>query len=137
MNLSRWKVALSYVLVLAAGIATGVIWTKLEVKRGFENALRYQFWVDNSVASLQKELNLAPEQLPKVRALIEEGAAGVKTNLTKAAADSLAVLGDIGDRLDKELTPEQRAKHQRLRDQFHTWVRENWNIDPTRRPEAR
>ena len=133
MKLSRWKFILSYVLVLAAGVAIGACWTTVQMKRGFQEAQKPEFWVDSTVAFLKKDLNLTPEQLPQVRAVIAPGMHRIQATLGAAAVSSLAILNDMGDQLDKELTPEQRAKHQRLREGFDAWVKENWKLDPTKR----
>ena len=133
MKLSRWKIILSYVLVLSAGVAIGVCWTTVQMKRGFQKTQNPEFWVDGTVAFLKKDLSLTPEQIPKARAIIAPGMHRIQTNIGTAVVNSLAILNDMGDELDKELTPEQRAKHQRLREGFHAWVKENWKLDPTKR----
>ncbi len=129
--LKQWRLLLTLVLVFAAGVGSGLAWTHWQLKRGFAKALRYETWINGTMDTLQNKLHLTPEQLPKVRALVEEAGQEVKTSLSQAAGDIGSTLMRFGQRLDTELSPEQRRIHERMQQEFRINVSKTLNLDLT------
>lgn len=126
----HWKLALVLLLVFGAGATVGSVATLIHFKRGFAQALRYDAWIEGSMKSLERKLELTPEQLPKVRSLVDQTGAEVRHALGTAATNTVVSLVRFGDRLDAELSPTQRNVHQGMRIEFREKVRSKFGIDP-------
>lgn len=125
----HWKLRLTFLLIFCAGVAVGLAWSGYRFKRSFEQTLVYHHWIDNATAHLEKKLKLTPEQVPKVRALIDEAGQRIRDHLKQSAVECIAMLDDFGDRLDHELSPEQKAVHQEMRQQFRAVTSKMLGID--------
>ncbi len=70
-------------------------------------------WEENTLAVLQKTIELTPEQLAKVKAEIAASAATVRTARNGAFEAYRAELEELHQRLKPHLTPEQWEKLQK------------------------
>jgi Spy/CpxP family protein refolding chaperone len=113
-----WKLILALVLVFAAGATSGVVCTHVKFKRAFEGCLKREAWNAHVMKHLQTKLNLTPEQVPKVRAIVEDSSLKFKATFGKTMHEAGDVLVDSWRQMDAVLTPEQRAIHDRLSDDF-------------------
>jgi hypothetical protein len=127
--LKNWKIILSFLLVFAAGCGAGTVGTMVLFKRGFEGAMRYENWINKAMEGLQRDLKLTPEQVPKVRVLVEATGLEMKDCLTRTVSDAGGIMARFDQRLDSELTPEQREEHARKAREFREAVRKNLNIE--------
>jgi len=128
-GLKPWKIALAFLLVFAAGLAVGTVATKFQYKRAFERSLSPEYWVESAMEKLDREVKLTVEQKPKVRQLLEAGAKKVRENVVHMATDSALVIDRVGDQIAKELTPEQRQIHARMREEFRKGMRAALNME--------
>ncbi len=128
----HWKLPLVLLLVFGAGATTGSVVTLVHLKKSFARAMRYDTWIDGSMKSLERKLELTPEQVPKVRSLVDQTGSEVRHTLGIAATNTVVSLVRFGDRLDAELSPAQRVVHQGMRIEFHEKVRKTLGMDPTR-----
>jgi hypothetical protein len=128
----HWKLFLALFLVFGAGVTTGSVVTLLHFKRNFQKALRYETWIEGSMKSLEKKLGLTPDQLPQVQSLVDQTGQEVRNHLSVAATNCVVSLVRFGDRLDSQLSPEQRAVHQQMRIEFREGVRKTLHMDPDR-----
>lgn len=119
-----WRIILAFVLVFAAGVTAGLVWTKKQSSRAFERSLQPETWVTEAMTKLDREVKLNSEQRPKIRLLLEAGAKQVRENLVRMATDSALLIDRLGDDIDSELTPEQREAHGRMREEFRKRMRE-------------
>jgi hypothetical protein len=127
--LKNWKILLTFLLVFAAGGALGAVWMLVQVKHRFEGAMHYENWINGAMEGLQRDLKLTPEQLPRVRVLVEATGSEMKTCFTKTVAEAGGILARFGQRLEGELTPEQRLIHAEKSKEFREAVRKNLSID--------
>jgi hypothetical protein len=126
----NWKIAVVLLLVFGAGATVGSVATLLHFKHGFAQALRYETWIEGSLKSLERKLELTPEQLPKVRSLVDQTGQEIRFGLRTTATNTVVSLLRFGDRLDAELSPNQRAVHQGMRIEFREKVRSTLGMDP-------
>jgi Spy/CpxP family protein refolding chaperone len=124
-----WKLILMLVLVFAAGATSGVAWTHLQFKRAFEGCLKYESWTTQVMNHLQKKLNLTPEQQPKARAIVEETGLKLKATFGKTMKETGVILVDSWRSMDAVLTPEQRAIHDQMTDEFRKDVKKALDFD--------
>ena len=68
----HWKVILAAVLVFGAGGVTGSVLSLLHFKHAFERGLTVENWTSTGMKFLQNELELTPEQAPRIRTILEE-----------------------------------------------------------------
>jgi type II secretory pathway component PulK len=119
-----WRIIVAFVLVFVAGMAAGMVWVKFQSKRSFERSFNQETWIAEAMEKLDREVKLTPEQRPKIHTLVEAGAKQVRTNLVRMATDSALLIDRLNDDIDKELTPEQRTAHGRMREEFRKRMRE-------------
>lgn len=124
-----WRIIVAFVLVFTAGIAVGIVWSKFQSKRAFERSFNQETWISEAMAKLDREVKLTPEQTPRIRSLVETGAKQVRENLVRMAMDSARLIDRLGDDIDKELTPEQRIAHGRMREEFRVRMKSNLHME--------
>ena len=124
-----WRIIVAFVLVFIAGIAVGMVWSKFQSKRAFERSINQEIWISEAMEKLDREVKLTPEQRPKIRSLVEVGAKQVREKLVLMAMDSARLIDSLGDDIDKELTPEQKTAHGRMREEFRKRMREVLNME--------
>jgi Spy/CpxP family protein refolding chaperone len=125
----HWKVLLALVLVFAAGTVTGSVLTVVHFKRAFEKGLTVENWTNEGMKFMQKNLNLTPEQQPRIRAILEDTGHQFKGTFGQAIRESGTNLVTCWQRIDRELTPEQRVIHQRKCEEFRQGVKKALNVD--------
>lgn len=123
------RIIVAFVLVFAAGVAAGMVLTKLQVRRAFERSLQLETWIAETMKKLDRELALTPEQRAKILPLVEAGARQVRANLVSMATNSALLIDRLGGDIDRELTPEQRAAHGRMREEFRQRMREALHME--------
>jgi len=127
--LKHWKAILVLVLVFAAGAVTGSVLTVVHFKHAFERGLNVENWTAEAMKFMQKELNLTPEQQPKIRAILEETGREFKGSFGQAIRESGTNMVASWHRIDQELTPEQRAIHQRKCQEFREGLKKALKIE--------
>ncbi|MGA2658588.1 MAG: hypothetical protein ABSH34_13880 [Verrucomicrobiota bacterium] len=127
--LRYWKVFLALVLVFAAGVVTGSVWTTMSFKRAFQRSLELDTFTADAMKFMQKELSLTPEQQPKIRAILQDTGRQLGGAFGQAIKESGGILVGSWRRIDQELTPEQRVIEQRNRQKFREGVKKVLKID--------
>jgi hypothetical protein len=127
--LKHWKVFLALALVFAAGAVSGSVWTTMRSKRAFERSLRLETWTADAMKFMQKELNLTPEQRPRIRGILEDTGRQFGAAFGQAIDKSGGILVDSWRRIDKELTPQQQVIEHRNRQKFRQGVKKVLKID--------
>lgn len=118
-----WKIVLVLALVFCAGVMAGMAWSTMQAHRNLKKTFDYQHWVDGGVEHLRKELKLTPEQLPRIRVLVDKAGQRIKANLKQAGSECMAILDEFDDELAAELTAEQKAIQQAKRAEFREHVK--------------
>jgi hypothetical protein len=127
--LKHWKVILVLVLVFVAGGVIGSVATMLHFKRSFEHG----FDVENKVAwimkDLQKDLNLTPEQQPKIKAILLDTGHKFEGSFGLAMRESGTNMVAAWKQIEAELTLEQRPIFQRKCQKFREGVKKDLKLD--------
>lgn len=124
-----WRIILAFVLVFAAGFTAGLVWAKTQSARAFERSLQPETWIAEAMKKLDQRVQLTAEQRPRIRRLVEAGAEQIRENLVRLATNSALLIDRLGDDIDRELTPEQRAAHGRMREAFRKRMRETLHLE--------
>ena len=127
--LKHWKVILTILLVFAAGTVTGSVLTMLHLKRAFEHSLNSAHWTSDAMKDLQKDLNLTPEQQPKIRSILDDTGHEFKESFGHAIRESGTNLVASWKQIERELTPEQRVIFQRKCQKFRDGLKKGLKID--------
>jgi hypothetical protein len=127
--LKHWKAILVLILVFAAGGVTGSVLTVVHFKRAFERGFTVEHWNAEAMKFMQKELKLTPEQQPRIRAIVEDTGRQFKATLGEAIRESGTNLVASWRRIDQELTPEQRAIHQRKCQEFRDGMKQAFKVE--------
>jgi hypothetical protein len=125
----RWQLVAVLALVFLAGGVAGSLTTVILLKRGLVQGLKFEHWTDAVMKTLRQDLQLTPDQEPKVRALVEETGRQLKATLDEGIAQSGRIVVELGRNLDRELTPEQRMIRQRKEDEFRQRLKEDLEIE--------
>lgn len=114
-KLKPWLVIL---LVFVAGFAAGVVVTRGIVRRVVTVALtnpdRVRDLIEKRVAS---RLKLEATQREKVRQILSDSQEDLKTLRVKTAPEFLAIVSNAEARVSVLLTPEQRERFEKLREE--------------------
>ncbi len=127
--LRHWKAILVLVLAFAAGAVTGSVWTVAHFKHAFERGLTVENWTAEAMKVIQKDLDLTPEQQPKIRAILEDTGRQFQGSFGQAIRESGTNLVASWHRIDQELTPEQRVIHQRKCLEFRQGLKKTLKIN--------
>jgi Spy/CpxP family protein refolding chaperone len=133
--LRHWKAILVLVLVFAAGAVTGSVLSMVHFRHAFERGLTVENWTAGVMKILQKDLNLTPEQEPKVRAIVEETGDQFRQTFGKAIRVSGTNMVASWHRIDQVLTPEQHVIHQRKCEEFREKVKKTLKVELPREEE--
>lgn len=121
--LRHWKVILSLLAIFVAGTVTGAFLT-LRVVRSYANRsalgtlmpLAPQ-WPNTALKNYEKRLKLTPEQVEKFKPMFEQAGKDLATTRTNVATDVLVTLRRLNAQVEAELTPEQKAELEKLREE--------------------
>jgi len=130
MNLLRyWKLALGLTLVFVAGAVTGSVATHQFIKHGISQALNFDHWKAGVMHVLQTKLKLTPEQHQHIRVLVDARGQEIRAAFSTAFNESGHALVHLQKQIDQELTPEQRAIHLEMKQNFRSDLKKKFNID--------
>jgi Spy/CpxP family protein refolding chaperone len=114
---AKWKIALVLLgIVLVSGAAGAIVGAKL-TEHYLKRRHAPESWNQSVMRAMQKNLKLTPEQAPKVQRIIDGGVEEMKKIRLETISKTDAVIGRLVSEVDRELTPEQQAKLQNLKEQ--------------------
>lgn len=125
----HWRAFLILALVFAAGGVAGAALTVVHFRRAFERHRDVEHWTAEAFNAIRKDLALSPGQQPKIRAILDETGSQFKTSFGRAVGESGTNLVASWQRIDQELTPEQREIHRRKCQEFREGLRKSLNIE--------
>ena len=127
--LKDWRVILAVVLVFAAGVVTGSALSFLHFKHAFARGLTMDAWNSGMMKALKKDLDLTPEQIPKVRAIVEQTGEQFRDTFGQAIRIAGTNLVVCWQRIDQVLTPDQQAIHRRKCAEFREKLKESLKVE--------
>lgn len=132
-SIARWKIILSLAAIFFAGSITGALFTisiaKHEVRRQSDPTQ----WFQLTMKRWKTRLHLTPAQEEKLKPIVEATVTELRTLRASDLRQTDEILARAQARIDPELTPEQRARLQKMRDARKRRLQEWFNI-PTATP---
>jgi hypothetical protein len=115
--MKRWKVVLLLVLVFLAGLAVGVVGTRVVVRRVVQQAILHPERVQGVMErNLTRRLRLDADQQIKLHAILTD-ARGQLGDLRKEFQPQAAqILHDTDQKVSALLTPDQQARYEKFKD---------------------
>jgi len=130
MNIFKhWKVILVIILVFAAGGVTGSVGTIAYLKLKFARGFNVESKTAREMEELQKELNLTPEQQPKIKAILLDNGHKFESSFGLAMRESGTNTVESWKRIEKELTPDQRLIFQRRCQKYRDEIKNTLKVD--------
>jgi hypothetical protein len=127
--LRYWKIVLGLVLVFGAGTVSGIVGTHYFIKRGIERALNFEHWKAGVMNVLQSKLNLTSQQHEKIEELLDQHGREIHGTFSRTFNDCGHILVQLQRQIDQELTPQQRAIHEQMKQQFRAELKKKFNFD--------
>jgi len=127
--LKHWKALVAIVLVFGAGVVTGSVLSFVHFKHAMEHAFTVENWTKTTMGFLQKDLNLTPEQQPKVRAIVQETGEQFRQTFGQAIGVAGTNLVVSWRRIDQVLTPEQHVIHRQKCAEFRAKLKQGLKIE--------
>ncbi len=131
MSLSRrWKISLVLVAIFVAGAISGSVLTIITVKRFVDRGRGPEIWTGAMMRLYKEELQLTPEQEAHLRPMMEEAGRELHVTRQHAIMESGFVIRRMNDAIEKELTPEQKVRFDKLRAELRARLH-NTNAPPS------
>jgi hypothetical protein len=132
--MKTWKILLLLALVFFAGLAVGVVGTRIAVRRVVQQALvhpeRTQLLMEHN---LTRRLRLDADQQEKLHAILTD-TRGQLTALRKEFQPQAAqVLQDTDSKITAILTPSQQARYDKIKERTWPGMRA-WRTTPSPAP---
>lgn len=114
-SLRHWKIILSLCAIFIAGGVVGSVATLRAVKRAVAIKPTPKDWAQMTLQRLENRLKLTPEQLEKVRPIIEETSLELRRIRQSTVEETGQAVRRAHDRISELLTPEQQKRMERLK----------------------
>jgi Spy/CpxP family protein refolding chaperone len=115
----KWKLAIGFLLVFLAGVATGsFVW---KWQKHPWHGRRADALAEHINERLRHELDLTPAQAAKIAPIVEESAKKLETIRRESARRVRQTFTDTNLKISPELTPEQRKKLAAMDEHHRRW----------------
>ena len=118
-NALKWKLAFAFLLVFAAGVTTGGLFSVLHVKRHFLGPPHSGEVGDRMREHLRRALDLTPEQAAKISPIVDATSAKLEAIRIETAQRVRTVMEESEKQISPELTADQQKKLQALKREHH------------------
>jgi Spy/CpxP family protein refolding chaperone len=119
----KWKLVAGFLLVFLAGGVTGAFVAAKTTRHYLFATSHHAVAAQRMRDRLKAELDLNPEQLAKISPIIEKTAAQLEEIRKDTARRVHETFADAHRQIAKDLTPEQQAKLERVRQRHHKLLR--------------
>ncbi|MDR3405255.1 MAG: hypothetical protein P4L99_22360 [Chthoniobacter sp.] len=127
---TKWKITLVLLgIVLVSFAAGGFLGAKL-VDRAYKRRHAPEMWNQTVMRALQQHLKLTPEQAQKIQTIIDGGVEEMKGIRLETIGRTDAVFERMVGQIDHELTPEQSAELQKLKQQRGATTIDMLKVEP-------
>jgi Spy/CpxP family protein refolding chaperone len=113
----KWKISLYLAAIFVAGVVTGMFISYQLVRRMMPTQERM---VGRWCGELQSKLNLTPEQMQKIRPIVNDVVTDFRNDLSRGM---LLSLSNCNARVVLELMPEQKAKFEQIQKEQEEFIR--------------
>ena len=130
---AKWKITLLLLgIVLVSFLAGGFLGVKL-AERALRRHHAPEMWNQTVMRALQQQLKLTPEQAQKIQTIIDGGVEEMKGIRLDTIARTDAVFQKMVGEIDHELTPEQSAELQKLKQQRAATTIDMLKVEPRKK----
>jgi Spy/CpxP family protein refolding chaperone len=130
---AKWKITLLLLgIVLVSFLAGAFLGAKL-TERTLKRRHAPEMWNQTVMRALQQHLKLTPEQAQKVQVIIDDGVDEMKGIRIDTIARTDAVFEKMIVAIDHELTPEQSAELQKLKQQRNATTIDMLKVEPRKK----
>src|SRR4051794_16475144 len=130
---AKWKITLVLLgIVLVSFLAGAFLGAKL-TERSLKRRHAPEMWNQTVMRALQQHLKLTPEQAQKVQVIIDGGVEEMKGIRIDTIARTDAVFEKMIVDIDRELTPEQSAELQKLKQQRMATTIDMLKVEPRKK----
>jgi Spy/CpxP family protein refolding chaperone len=127
---TKWKITFVLLgIVLVSFVAGAFLGAKL-TERTLKRRHAPEMWNQTVMRALQKNLQLTPEQAQKVQTVIDGGVEQMKGIRLETIARTDAVFEKMVEEIDHDLTPEQSAELQKLKQQRGATTIDMLKVEP-------
>jgi Spy/CpxP family protein refolding chaperone len=123
----KWKIILALAAIFLTGAVTGGVFALGMVKQAVDKKINPGRWPASLLETYQKRLKLTPEQIEQMRPVIEESRREWTATVRNAVGSYAAIIRQVDEQLAPLLTPEQKAEHERLREEVRARFRKQFN----------
>ena len=114
--MKKWKSILLLALVFLAGLAMGVVGTRIVVRRTVQQALIHPEKVQSVLErNLTRRLRLEPGQQAQLRVILTDTREQLSTLRQQFQPQAAEVLRGADEKISALLTPEQRARYEKIK----------------------
>lgn len=125
----KWKLITGFLLVFLAGGVTGAFIAAKTTRHHLFATSHHGIAAQRMRDRLQSELDLTPEQLAKISPIIDKAAAQLETIRRDTARRVRDTFADMHKQIGTDLTPEQRAELDQMRERHKSMRRHHHRRD--------
>lgn len=118
----HWKIAVSLLALFVMGTVTGGVLTIAIIKKKLQEN---DNWPKTTYSLYKKRLNLTPEQEEKLKPAFTQAGEDLREIRRVTMRDIFGVIRRVNVEVEKELTPEQKAEFDKLREEIRTRMEKN------------
>lgn len=127
MNFKRnWKVALYLVAIFIVGGITGSFVTLQTLKYTIHKHRNSQDWSARMMKRLELNLKLTPEQVQKIKPIVDQSVDELKAIRSKTIYESSQVIQRTEEQISRELTPDQQKRFQEIQQERRKHFKERF-----------
>jgi Spy/CpxP family protein refolding chaperone len=126
----KWKITLVLLAIVLVSFAAGGFLGAKMVDRAYKRRHAPEMWNQTVMRALKQRLKLTPEQIQKVQAIIDAGVEEMKGVRLETIARTDTVFDRMADKIDHELTPEQSAELQKLKQERGATTIDMLKVEP-------
>ena len=114
--LRHWKMTLGLLAIFVAGMGTGFVLTVRGIMKFVKHQAIPEVWITARMKELDQRLKLTDEQQARIKPLLSATVDGFHDIVHRGFAEFLVLIGQTHEKVNSELTPEQRAEWAKMRE---------------------
>ena len=126
------------VAIFVAGCVTGGVLTVAITKRVMARRTAANNFGAVVVQHYQKQLELTPEQVDKLKPVFARAAAELRSSRSNMMTEAMLAMRQMNEDIARELTPEQQARFEKMKERNRARLKNQFNATlpaPKRRPQ--